>query len=71
MKLNPVPFFLLTAALLMNSPTQAEPLTANDADNGRTIELNVGQSLVLTLGANPTTGYCWIFDDQSSQIVVR
>jgi inhibitor of cysteine peptidase len=71
MKLNPVPFFLLTAALLMNSPTQAEPLTANDADNGRTIELNVGQSLVLTLGANPTTGYSWVFDDQSSQIVVR
>jgi inhibitor of cysteine peptidase len=26
---------------------------------------------VLTLGANPTTGYGWVFDDQSTHIVAR
>jgi inhibitor of cysteine peptidase len=71
MKSNPAPLILLTAALMTDSPTRAAPLTANDADNGHTIELKVGQALVLTLGSNPTTGYGWVFDDQSTQIVAR
>ena len=32
-------------------------LTAND--NGRSIELQVGQVLAFTLNANPSTGYSW------------
>ncbi len=32
-------------------------LTAND--NGRSIELQVGQVLAFTLDANPSTGYSW------------
>jgi len=52
-------------------PINAKPLTANQTDNGRTIELQVGQSLVLNLGSNPTTGYSWVFDGKSNYILAQ
>lgn len=37
----------------------AKQVTAGDADQGRIVELVPGESLVLTLESNPTTGYSW------------
>ena len=62
---------LLLALLMITSPVYATPQTASAADNGRTIELHVGQTLTLTLGANPSTGYRWVFDGNASHIVVQ
>jgi predicted secreted protein len=36
-----------------------DPVMLGAGDNGRKIELNKGQTLVITLEANPTTGYTW------------
>ncbi len=62
---------VLLASLMITNPLHAKPQKATDADNGRTIELQVGQAFQLTLGSNPTTGYRWVFDGQSSGIVVQ
>jgi inhibitor of cysteine peptidase len=40
------------------SPQQQE-VKATTADNGREIQLKKGQTLVVTLEGNPTTGYSW------------
>jgi inhibitor of cysteine peptidase len=34
----------------------------SEQDSGRDITLNVGQSAIITLAENPTTGYAWIFE---------
>jgi inhibitor of cysteine peptidase len=36
-----------------------EKVALGTKDNGRQIELQPGQTLVVTLESNPTTGYCW------------
>ena len=36
-----------------------EDIQLTDANNGDTVYLKVGQSLVITLESNPTTGYMW------------
>ena len=49
---------LIVAVLMVYGPVPREvQLTA--ADNGSEIELKKGNVLVITLKANPTTGYTW------------
>jgi len=49
---------LIVAVLMVSGPVPREVhLTA--ADNGSEIELEKGDVLVITLEANPTTGYTW------------
>jgi len=38
---------------------QAEKVALTDADDGKAVELRVGQVLEITLEANPTTGFGW------------
>lgn len=65
--------FLLSGALLISAcssgriPPAMSPaptispgeVRVNRNDNGRRIDLNEGQALVITLEANPTAGYAW------------
>jgi inhibitor of cysteine peptidase len=52
---------LLAAGLILLAAVSgcAKQVTAGDADQGRIVELVPGESLVLTLESNPTTGYSW------------
>lgn len=49
----------------------AKPLAQelNASDNGRTIELEKGQILVISLEANPSTGYMWEVAEGEEHIV--
>jgi hypothetical protein len=49
-------FLVVVLATACGSSGQVE-LTA--ADDGRQIELNSGQTLVVSLESNPSTGYSW------------
>ena len=60
---------LLHLSLMTTNPLHAQPQIASDVDNGRTIELQVGQAFQLMLGSNPTTGYRWVYDGKSSIVV--
>ena len=48
---------MLAISLLAGCVSKETKLSAGD--NGRKIELNKGQILVVTLEANPSTGYTW------------
>ena len=39
--------------------SEQKAISVDKNDNGRLIELNEGQKLVITLESNPTTGYSW------------
>jgi len=57
---------VLIFAVLMMYPWGVK-LTA--ADNGSEIELKKGQTLVITLEANPTTGYTWEIAELGEQVL--
>ena len=40
------------------------------ADNGKTIDLRVGHSVLLRLPENPSTGYGWTFDADSRLVEI-
>lgn len=47
------------------------PVAAGATDHGRTLDLALGQFLVISLASNPTTGYTWVFNDASTPVVAR
>jgi inhibitor of cysteine peptidase len=57
-------------SLVISSPKEAKMssvLTA--ADNGRTVELHVGDEVALHLPENATTGYRWAIDSADANLV--
>ncbi len=50
---------LLGLALLFTAGCGRRAISLDSAASGRTVELTVGQRLVITLPANPSTGYTW------------
>jgi inhibitor of cysteine peptidase len=49
----------------MTQPTA----TLTEADNGKDVDAHVGDTIVLRLPENPTTGYRWAFDDLDTAAV--
>jgi inhibitor of cysteine peptidase len=41
------------------TPTQPKEVTVTEADNGKTRQLAPGDTLIVMLKGNPTTGYTW------------
>jgi inhibitor of cysteine peptidase len=58
---EPTPTLVPPTATPMSTPSPTVPseVQVDMEDNGRQIELAVGQALVVTLGSNPSTGYEW------------
>jgi inhibitor of cysteine peptidase len=44
-------------------------VTLTAADDGRTVDLRVGDSVVLRLAENPTTGYQWVLEPGSDDVL--
>lgn len=44
-------------------------LTLTNADAGRTVSVNSGDTIVVRLEENPTTGYVWKVEELDSQIL--
>jgi inhibitor of cysteine peptidase len=63
-------FFVLLASVLLvlTSMTACQPKTRtySEADNGQSIDLVVGQEILVKLEGNPTTGYTWELDQEAS-----
>lgn len=47
----------------------AENMEVNEEMNGGSVELEQGQTLVLKLASNPTTGYDWELEDLNAAIL--
>ncbi len=50
---------ILVGMLILLSACGGGKIKINDTDNGRPVAAKVGQTIVLELNANPTTGYSW------------
>ena len=61
---------LLALALLAAGCGASEAVQVGPDDNGQQFELKAGQELIVTLAANPTTGYSWDVGE-SSEAVIR
>jgi inhibitor of cysteine peptidase len=42
-----------------------------EADNGKTVTVDVGQEFDVTLKANPTTGYTWAVAEPTDEQIIR
>ncbi len=47
------------------------PVMLSDSDNGQSIELKQGQFLEVKLKSYSTSGYLWVFDDKSINVIQR
>jgi predicted secreted protein len=59
---------LFAAACLPQSALAAEKVITG-ADKGGTIHLKIGEAFELRLGANPSTGYMWYLEKESTPLV--
>jgi inhibitor of cysteine peptidase len=61
-------FFL---AIALFSGCGANGMNLTDADNGKQITVNQGDTITLTLESNPTTGYSWQVTETDNGILVQ
>jgi len=61
---------LMSADAMLVSPTEARmPSVLTSADNGKTVDLRVGEEATLRLPENPSTGYRWAVDAADPNLV--
>ena len=70
-KISDIGLTLLLAALAMAAGCRPSEVKVGADDNGREIELRKGQILVVTLEANPTTGYTWEVAEPLDEQILR
>jgi inhibitor of cysteine peptidase len=62
---------LVTLTLATGCSPQQQEVKAGIDDDGREMQLKKGQTLVVTLEANPTTGYSWEVAEPLDEQVLR
>jgi len=65
-------WLLLSALFLLAfcpAPARAATKTVTDADNGKTVTIKMGDVLEVRLHANPTTGFAWYLEKQSTPLL--
>lgn len=60
---------IVLAEHLFEAFPPVEPVEVDEADDGGQVELVRGQTLVVTLESNPTTGYCWEVVEEPGSIL--
>jgi inhibitor of cysteine peptidase len=62
---------MLLATFTLAAGCAPQEVKLGVADSGRTVELAKGQTVVITLEANPTTGYTWAVAELEEHILQR
>ena len=57
--------------LVARSPAGGTPVNLTEADAGKTIQLHPGDTLIVTLDGNPTTGYMWERENNDDGVLVQ
>ena len=60
---------LLALLALAACSGKSAPLTVTDADNGKAVTLTAGQTLIVRLASNPTTGYEWQLQSADAAVI--
>jgi inhibitor of cysteine peptidase len=65
------PIFLMTLAAIVSLPQTAFAATKaiTDADKGGVVHLRMGDTLEVSLKANPSTGYMWYIEKESTPLL--
>ena len=66
--------FILLASICVGAGTacseSSDVVNVDSSDSGKQVELSVGQSLVVTLDSNASTGYSWSLTENSDETVL-
>ena len=62
-------FVVLVLAFCMTSGCSSKKALLTAADNGKKIEANVGDQIVVELDGNPSTGYTWEAKDLDTNMI--
>ena len=54
-----------------NSGSETKQILLTEQDNGRIVSVNVGDSLRIELGGNPTTGYEWDIVEHDATLLTQ
>jgi len=46
-------------------------ISVGEAENGKTVEINAGDTLKISLSGNPTTGYNWYVSSVDAQVLAQ
>ena len=61
---------IVTTLLLIVGCSSGNTVELDADDNGKAVELEVGQMLAITLDSNPTTGYSWEAGGEHDELVL-
>jgi len=70
-KVFPGMLIILTAGICLTTGCPPKRLLLSEADNGKTVVVNAGQEVVVTLRGNPTTGYGWEVKDLDADFLAQ
>ena len=62
---------LLTACATTKPIASVRPVILTEQDNNKTLNIAVGESFVIRLNENPTTGYVWAVNGQNESLVLQ
>ena len=62
-------FVLLVAGGLLFGCSPHRTISVGETENGKTIEMNAGDTLKISLAGNPTTGYNWYVSSVDTQVL--
>ena len=62
---------LLAACATTKSIAQIQAVVLTEQDKNKTLNISVGDSFVIRLNENPTTGYVWAMNGQTELLVLR
>ena len=60
---------LLSLSVMLAGCGSVDEIIVRDADEGRRVDLEVGQVLTVSLESNPTTGYSWQVADSDDAVL--
>jgi inhibitor of cysteine peptidase len=64
-------FVLLIACGILFGCSPRHTISIGEAENGKTVEINAGDMLKISLAGNPTTGYNWYVSSVDTQVLAQ
>jgi len=64
-------FVLLVACGILFGCSPRRTISVGETENGKTVEMNAGDTLKISLAGNPTTGYNWYVSSVDTQVLTQ
>jgi inhibitor of cysteine peptidase len=64
-------FAILIACATLLGCSSRRTISVGEAENGKSVEINAGDTLKISLAGNPTTGYNWYVSSVDKQVLTQ